>query len=276
MTIQTDDGSRLLRAARALKAFFEKKLKTKLEFLTEPPAESFDGDMDLAWVLSQAGIWGIRPKGQISESDRAEVTESFNTILGSIDRMKGHCEDLARLEGRLESVTDEVPSNVIPLRRTRSVSGNLLRPRKRWTLKLDCLIEGVNDEEIHKMASELHDQSSRYAFVNYQELDASMRLVPSDLLELGAITLFVPSLLEVTRAEQQVLKYIASLDTEERPLLMVGSVQSYSELLGETKIDSELLTYLVRAYIKLTRPFNEYKEQGLIQYFLDSLSENPS
>jgi hypothetical protein len=33
---------------------------------------------------------------------------------------------------------------------------------------------------------------------------------------------------------------------------------------------------LSRAYIKLTRPFAEYKEQGLIHYFLDSLSENPT
>ena len=33
---------------------------------------------------------------------------------------------------------------------------------------------------------------------------------------------------------------------------------------------------LSRAYIKLTRPFREYKDQGLIHYFLDSLSQNPT
>lgn len=277
MTLQTNDESRLLRSARALKAFFENKLKTRFEFLTEAPKPSLDGDLEFNWALSQAGVWGLRPDRMLSPSDRQEVAATFETILGAIDDMKSRGEGLARLENRLQTAMEETPSNVIPLRRTQGRGSEMNLPkRKRWTLRLDCLIEGADPLEIHKMASELHDQSSRYAFVNYQDLDKNERLMPSELLELGAITLFVPNVLELSRSEQQVLKYIASLATEERPLMMVGSLLPYAELLSEPRVDSEFLGLLVRAYIKLTRPFKEYKEQGLIQYFLDSLSENPS
>jgi hypothetical protein len=276
MARQMNGEFRLQRVARALKAFFEKRFGMQIDFLTEAPKEPREGDLKFAWALSQAGIWGLRPERALSDSDRNEITGSIKTMLGAIDEMRAHCEDLARLESRLEAAMSEAPSNVIPLRRPQEPSMGNFRPRRRWTLRLDCLIEGTDEFEIHKMASELHDQSSRHAFLNYRELGASKRLIPSELLELGAITLFVPDILETTRSEQQILKYIASLDTEERPLLMVGSVQPYSRLIDDTRVDPELLTYLVRAYIKLTRPFNEYKEQGLIQYFLDSLSENPS
>lgn len=275
MTNNTDD-SRLLRSARALKAFFEQKLKTRIEVLTEPPAEHSSDDLAFDWELSHAGIWGIRPAKPLSDSDRLEVSDSFKTILGSMERLRERCDDLARLQNKIQAQLEELPSNVIPFDRARGRQMPVEAPRKRWTLKVDCLIEGTDFEEIHKMALELHTQSSRYAFLDYTEIDAQKRMIPSELLEMGAITLFIPNILELTRYEQQVLRHIIDQDTLNRPLLMVGSLMTYSQLRGEPSVDSEFLALLSRAYIKLTRPFREYKEQGLIKYFLDSLSDDPS
>lgn len=275
MTNTTDD-SRLLRSARALKAFFEHKLKTRIEVLTEPPTELGSDDVAFDWELSHAGIWGLRPSKPLSESDRLEVHDSFKTILGTMERMRERCDDLARLQNKIHAQLEELPSNVIPFSRARSRNMPVEAPRKRWTLKMDCLIEGTDSLEIHKMALELHSQSSRYAFLDYSEIDSKKRLVPSELLEMGAVTLFIPNILELSRYEQQVLRHIVDQDTLNRPLLMVGSLLPYSQLRGEPNVDSEFLALLSRAYIKLTRPFQEYKEQGLIKYFLDSLSENPS
>ena len=72
------------------------------------------------------------------------------------------------------------------------------------------------------------------------------------------------------------LRHLVLQDTLSRPLVMAGTTVSYSELLTAENIDRDLLTQLARAYIKLTRPFSEYKQQGLIHYFLDTLSSSPT
>lgn len=276
MTNETVGESRLLKSAHALKAFFEQKLKTPLEFLGEAPASPTASDLELGAALSAHGIWGLRAPQALGDQERAEIHEMFQTILGSLQQLKSKNEDLARMEQRLNENFEELPSNVIPFRRS-SLNQNLLStPRKRWMLRLDCLIEAVSVAEVLKMAVELHAQSSRYAFIEYCELDARTRLTPSDLLGMGAITLFIPDLLDLSQYEQQVLRHIVEQDTLNRPLLMVGSTLPFSQLRLDPRVDAEFLSLLSRAYIKLTRPFAEYKNQGLIQYFLDSLSQNPS
>jgi hypothetical protein len=126
------------------------------------------------------------------------------------------------------------------------------------------------------MAMELHSQSRRYAFVEYRDLDKSTRASLPDLLAMGAISIFVPSILDLTLAEQSVLRELMEVESVQRPLLMVGSTLPFSELRGESGVNMDFLNQLSRAYIKLTKPFTEYKEQGLIHYFLDSLSESPT
>lgn len=61
-----------------------------------------------------------------------------------------------------------------------------------------------------------------------------------------------------------------------RPIVMAGTTLNYADLLAHKGIDIDLIAHLARAYIKLSRPFSEYKQQGLIHYFLDTLSSNPT
>jgi len=88
--------------------------------------------------------------------------------------------------------------------------------------------------------------------------------------------LLVPDILQLGFLEQEILRSVLERDTAQRPLLMVGALHSYADLRDNPKIDRDFLTSLARAYIKLTRPFSEYKDQGLIHYFLDSLSQSPT
>jgi hypothetical protein len=146
----------------------------------------------------------------------------------------------------------------------------------RWILKQDCLIESSNLSDIHKMAVELHEHSQRYAFMHYSDLDKETRLNLSELISLGSISLFIPNILLLSKEEQEVLRQLATVDTEDRRLMMSGASVTYSDLRTEPSIDVEFLLLLSRAYIKLTRPFSEYKDQGLIHYFLDSLAQSPT
>ncbi len=241
----TQEQGRLLRSAEELKAYFEEKMKTS----------------------------------PLSAEKVASVREALDGLLATSRQMEDSKDALNRLQQRVGTIQEEVPSNVIQLRR----KPVLTRPPafskvddKRWILRLDCLIESQHVSEIHKMAMELHSHSRRYAFIEYRDIDPKTRLVLPELLSMGAISVFVASVLDLSLREQNVLRSLMEVESVQRPLLMVGSHLPFSELRGEAGVDLGFLNHLSRAYIKLTKPFSHYKDQGLIHYFLDSLSESPT
>jgi hypothetical protein len=230
---------RLLRQAKALKAYFDRKIKS------DP--------------------------GDIAATE--EARRALESLLESAQQLEVDRDQMILLEQHLEMNREETPSNVIPLRRPpRGPTFGTGATGKRWTLKLDCLIESPHVSEIHKMALELHSHSQRYAFLEFRDLDKNARKDLGELTSLGAISLFVPSILDLTSFEQEMLRQLILQDTLQRPLLMVGSTLPYAELRCEPGLNLDFLAVLSRAYIKLSRPFSEYKEKNLIHYFLDSLS----
>ncbi|MBX3020361.1 MAG: hypothetical protein KF799_01690 [Bdellovibrionales bacterium] len=267
---------RMLKSARAIKAYFEHKLRMPFELLTEAPQTSMNGDIAFSADMHPHGLWGIRPSVPLAGEQELEVFNMFHTILNGVDKVEQKREDLHRLHGKLAQMHEELPSNVIPLRRTRMFERPTPSNDQRWVLKLDCLIESKHVSEIHKMAMELHAHSRRYAFVDFRDLDGTKRTNLPELLSLGAISLFVPELMTLSMTEQDVLKNLMKTGTVQRPLLMVGTGLPFSELRTLPGVHIEFLTLLSRAYIKLSKPFSEYKDQGLIHYFLDCLSQNPT
>jgi hypothetical protein len=272
-----ESQSRLADAAKTLLAYFERKWKTSLQLITEEPTTLNEDDIRFGMELSYNGLWGVRPLRPLELASQLEITETFMSIFGGLADMKQKRDELRRLEAKLEQSLEELPGNVIALRKIAERTGKRTTgEEKRWMLRLDCLIESRHISEIHKMAVELHTQSFRYAFVEYRDLDRSQRMQLTELLKMGAISLFVPDILELSASEQKVLRSLAELDTIQRPLLMVGTTLTFADLRCEPSVDVEFLALLSRAYLKLTRPFSEYKDQGLIHYFLDSLSQNPT
>lgn len=270
---------RLLKSAQVLKAFYEAKLNVSLELLTEEPQPSLENDVPFHEDVHAYGLWGLRPSKSLADGDRAQVYEMCEAVLCGFESMHRQREELETLQNHLERAMEgEIPSNVIAFQRRPPT--RFSRPvgfaSKTYNLRLDCLIESPSLVEVHKMATELHSSSSRSIFMNYWELAAPRRASLSYLLSLGAITLFIPKLTDVPTFEQEILRHLVMQNTLERPLLMVGTDVPYAEILGFENVDSELLSLLMRAYIKLSKPFSEYKEQGLIHYFLDSLSSRPT
>lgn len=271
-------ASRVMRSARVLTAYFEHKFKLSLELLSEAPKEPLNEGVQFDLEVGSWGIWGLRSSAPLTEKNQTEISASFHSLLGAMDNLEKRKHDLLRLQEKYEAATADLPSNVIPLRSLR-----LSRPTissassdKRWLVKQDCLIESHSLTDIHKMALELHSHSRRFIFMDYRDLDKNTRLNLSELSQLGRVTLYVGNILNLQMEEQEVLRQLATTDSADRPLLMVGANMTYSELRNEPAIHLEFLLLLSRAYIKLTRPFSEYRDKGLIHYFLDSLAQNPS
>lgn len=270
--------SRILRSARVLKAYFEHKLKMQLELLTEAPAEPLSAGLQFDMAISRWGLWGLRSSAHLDDKTQSEISATFHGLLGAMDSLEERRADLIRLQEKFESALQNLPSNVIPLRRAHLPQAKPFSPAraKRWAVRLDCLIESVSAEDIRKMAFELHSESRRLVFLDYHDLDEKTRMDTAELAKLGKVTLFIPSILSLTRDEQEILRRLIEMKNEDRPLLMVGANVPYSDLRTEPAIHLDFLVLLSRAYLKLTRSFSEYKDQGLIHYFLDSLEQSPT
>jgi len=262
---------RLLKSARALKSYFEQKWNTHIELLAQKPQDPSIQDIALSPYINNEGLWGVRVGRPLAEADMSEMKEMFNAILSGLERLRQRRSDLIQIQTQLEDIANfKHAANVIPMRRTSRPPRQT--PTRRWPLRLDCLIESPYISEVYKMAHELHANSDRIAFVEYRDVVLST----SGLAELGAITLFIPSLHALSLAEQSLLVDCLRKPIQNRPLFMVGSMIPYSELRVHPEINGELLAILARAYIKLTKPFADYKDQRLIHYFLDSLSAHPT
>lgn len=265
----------MLKSALALKAYFERTLKVTLEFLSAPPESSIEWeDVQFSLMLSQQGLWGLRPSAPLPKEKSREISETFNSLLARSCDLSAKVEYLDRFERKLCQASEDLPSNVISFRRKRLPQSEV--PRRKRTMRMDCLIESLHVSEAHKMAMELHSQSSRFAFVNYPDLNESERRRLSSLLSLGPIHLFIPNLLQLSQVEQDALLQLISQPHEDRPLIMACSPLPYADLRNVPLLNLQLVQSLSRAYIKLTRPFREYRDQGLIHYFLDTLSESPT
>ena len=216
-----------------------------------------------------------KKRSDMAPDHAVTIDEAIDSLMASVSELYTQNNTLGSLEASLADVRpNSLPENVIPIRRPTlsAVNRAMEENEKRWVLRFDCLIESRHISEIHKMAMELHSQSRRYAFLEYRDLDKATRQSLPALLKLGAMTLFVPSILDLTSGEQETLLSLVQQNSLQRPLLMVGTTQPFAELRGESGVNLDLLATLSRAYIKLSRPFSEYKDQGLIHFFLDTLS----
>lgn len=267
---------RLMRSANALKTYFERRLNVPLELLVEPPEAFLDQDVRFGLHASAYGLWGLRPSQPLEVDTRTEISDTFEAILGAMDDMEQQREELHRMQTNLQRALEEVPSNVVPLRRALHLAAVSPKAAKRWIVKADCLIESPNLDEVRKLALELHSHDRRLAFLDYETLDKNERVSLEHLRELGEVHLFIQNILDLTLNEQKILTILCAQNASSRPLLTVGTPQPYSDLLTDPKVDPQFLNSIGRAYIKLSKPFAEYRDQGLIHYFLDSLSQSPT
>lgn len=277
MTSLFSSQARLQRSARALKAYFENKLKREFELLGEAPRDARPGDVRFGAHLNRFGLWGLRAALPLNPAEHQEVFAMCDSVLSAIETMderRALAEGVPLAEWLIPpSRAQAYPENVIPFRRPTPGRAPRVEDR-RCTLRLDCLIESMHVSEIHKMALELHSNSTRYAFLDYRDITPEDRTSVDSLLALGNITVFIPDITRVTRVEQATLVEVMNFVSTHRPLIMAGTMQTLGELRDDPAMNDEFLSIVSRVYIKLTKSFQEYKEQGLIRYLLDSMSED--
>jgi len=198
----------------------------------------------------------------VNGKSRQQLKDLLQFILETALDFESRIEMLDRLEARVKHMDlDHVePSNVIPFQRIPeerlSLSHAPTVPR-RLNSSVPCLIESESFSDIKRLAQELHELSGRYAFVYFGDLTLAR---PTDLLELGAITLFIPDITALNRNQQNLLKVYFTqrpIALAEGPQIIAGSIWSFTDLRDQKRVDAELLKCVSVGYLRMSRPYED-------------------
>jgi hypothetical protein len=207
---------------------------------------------------------------------QSPLRELLEALLEPAQTLQTHRDSLKRLEDKYLLALQEDSAKVVNFKVPEKNGGQKpsmpLVGDRRWLLKVPCLIESTSYGELFRMAFELHMRSARTIFLSWRDLDPRGRMNPLSLLELPSATIFVPDVTNLHLAEQSSILSVIRHLGEDKPHFMAGTYVPYSELSNLASLNREFLEAISQAYLKLTKSVSQYKREGLIRYFLESLS----
>lgn len=110
------------------------------------------------------------------------------------------------------------------------------------------VFESKNPKMLFRLASNIHELSGRWAFLNIKDIQTSISSA-ADLKSLGTITLVIDDLTQMDPAFQNILAEALSLaNPSEEPLFVVGTTTLLDELIQTERI-SPKLSQILQSYV---------------------------
>jgi hypothetical protein len=92
------------------------------------------------------------------------------------------------------------------------------------------LLHSQNPTRTSRLAFDVHEQLGRWAFVNWNDVKSQIRTV-KELRSMGAMTIFVPDILDLAPEEKDILNnWCLQIGHRADPALILGTTLSYIEL----------------------------------------------
>lgn len=219
-------------------------------------------------MIGCAEVVGFDKSTSVQKEQLTDLVELYlETTLALADKV----DTLTQVEAQIARSVEDYGgcNNVIPLRRPVEPQILKVKTRSRLGFALPCLIEAQTHLDIKAMAMELHELSGRYAFL-YMD-DVAWRF-SEDLKDLGPITLFISDVSALSLdMQQKILKYLSSTPSVDEPQIIAGTLKPYADLRGEALVITDLLHRLSVCFLRMDRPFAEYRKEGILEFFFGSL-----
>ncbi|WP_374029408.1 hypothetical protein [Bdellovibrio bacteriovorus] len=104
-------------------------------------------------------------------------------------------------------------------------------------------LEGRSENTNKKVALQLHELTSRWAFVPFNDIKGQLHSA-QDIAKMGAMTIFIENVENLNAAEQElVLDYISEEHSADEPLIITSSLLSLEDL-GKSSLTSNLVDEL--------------------------------
>lgn len=215
--------------------------------------------------------------GQKLAKKQVALVKSLVELLSISQNNSSKLEALTIAEEQMARNHQESQSNLVFLKPNKGVvttaeSGGSKKSEGPW-LEFSALIKSNSYNDIRMMAQELHSMSSRYAFINSDDLELHGLNLES-FNEMGPITLLVPELSHLGQSEIQLLHQVILQDSEAPQLLpkiFLGSIYSIETLIKGHMLNDEVLKKL--GLFNMDKSFFDLKKSGLNQFFYTELQK---
>lgn len=134
------------------------------------------------------------------------------------------------------------------------------------SLQIDgvVVLECDHAELLFKVAHQIHEVTHRWAFVKFSDV-ASQISSADDIAQLGAMTIFIENLQDLSPDQQKIISaYFRKNKTEDEPILLVGSAAKLEVLQLQNLIDSAFLKDLLGLRFKVDRYPLSYTQLSLV------------
>jgi len=139
------------------------------------------------------------------------------------------------------------------------------------------LLQSQDQEDIFKMALEIHTRSGRYAFLPLRDLSPDVFSSAAMFKNLGPISVFLPEVTTLTKEQQAtLLAYYRGPRDKDCPQIIAGTALSVAQLKQDGRVLPDLLQYLSVGFLAMNKPFALYKRENLLDFFYDSLTGRTS
>lgn len=226
---------------------------------------------EIEWLPT--GDYSLSGDENLSASDRLRLNQLVSLVLEATEKSREQLVLLNKIEDTLVRIElkSEDGANILNLdeaRRKRlesSPSRPLYVHKTGRNFRAPCLIESMLFRDIHKLALEIHDNSNSIAFLQVHDVNF-------DFSNLNRVTLFIPDICVLNVDQQQkILALMMSRDVKNGPHIIGGTTLPYSELKMLDHLNKDFLHKFSAVYIRMTKPFEEYRRLDVLPYIFDSL-----
>lgn len=237
---------------------------SKLRIDSEPVIQG--NDLYIPIVVQEQFLGtAVIPHGwELCEDKKKSVTQLVRMVL----EPKLYSEYLERRETNLQSLESTTFStdNVSLFADDEDIAGEVIVEQKNLITSL-LHLQGHDNSLIKKVALQIHEFSTRWAFVPFEDVSKEIRSV-MDICNLGGMTLFVENVESLSEEHQTLLaEYSKSPRSLGEPLVLTSSNLSL-EKLSSRLVNQALLEEIKESYLEVERaPLNSQMLRELLDLF---------
>ena len=137
-----------------------------------------------------------------------------------------------------------------------------------------CNLEGSNSTLVKKVALQIHEMTHRWAFAPWESVRSQIKTV-SDLVNLGAMTLFVEDVTQLAMEDQVLIEEYLTGDRSSQDPLFITACKSIEDLSTDTFFPNFFDEMEVSSFKidKAPMDFNSLRE--VLELFFFEGSDNP-
>lgn len=217
------------------------------------------------------GEYSLSGDENLSLVDRQRLTQLIHLVLEATEKSREQLTLLTKIEDVLDRIQPSTgdSSNILSLEDARRKKLDITNPPYVYqtgrNFRAPCLIESLLFRDIHKLALEIHDNSNSIVFLQVHDVNF-------DFNNLHRVTLFIPDICALNSEQQlRLFKLMSGPDIKNGPHIIGGTTLPYAELRNVDHLNKDFLHKLSAIYIRMTKPFEEYRRLDVLPYIFDSL-----